>query len=77
VEIANAAFLAVCEYPIYDENAYDAALHDEACRMWAEVALADRARVCKEAGISIFAARRDEIPNDDAIYVVRERFDIS
>lgn len=70
---AAAAVLAEAEsilddlegYPALDEDAWSELEDDEAFEWWQEMGLANRVEMCREAGISIFAARRtDGLPED-------------
>ena len=51
-------------YPILDEFDYAEVELEEAQDLWECLALWERIRVCHKAGISVFAARRNEVPVD-------------
>lgn len=55
------------EYPIYSEDHWSELEYTEACELWEQMPLAYRVALCRDAGISIFAARRDHMPNFSAI----------
>jgi len=49
-------------YPILDESDYSKREWEEAQQAWEYTDLRDRIEICSRHGVSIFAARRDEIP---------------
>lgn len=51
-------------YPILDEDRYAEKELEHARDTWDWFDLRDRIEVCSESGVSIFAARRDELPID-------------
>ena len=53
------------DYPILDEMDWSEREWDAACEVWEHAGLRERIEYCSRAGISIFAARRDELPQDD------------
>jgi hypothetical protein len=53
------------DYPILDEMDWSEREWDAACEVWEHAGLRERIECCSRAGISIFAARRDELPQDD------------
>ncbi|MDE2022560.1 MAG: hypothetical protein KGI71_06655 [Patescibacteria group bacterium] len=64
--IAAAEILAaLADYPVVDESDYSELEFSEACDTWEHATIADRVEWCRECGISIFAARRSELPQDD------------
>jgi hypothetical protein len=53
-------------YPILDSSDYSAREWEYVKEAWADCSLDYRVELCREAGVSIFAARRtDRIPDDD------------
>jgi len=58
---------ALADYPVYDESHFSDLEWNEAAEYWARMSVRDRAELIRESrcGASIFAARRDEIPQDD------------
>ncbi len=57
--------VAVCDYPVVDEDDWSMLEYDEACEYWERMSVRERADYCERAGISIFAARRHYLPQDD------------
>jgi hypothetical protein len=53
------------DYPILDEDDYSNREYEAACKSWEESSLRDRIYECSRDGISIFAARRDELPESN------------
>jgi hypothetical protein len=57
-------------YPVLDDDALSSLDDEEAHTWWKEMGLRSRVELCQEAGVSIFAARREnEIPQDDTGYI--------
>jgi hypothetical protein len=59
---------ALSDYPVVDDYALSDMEWDEAHQSWEKMGLRSRARLCIQAGLSIFAARRDFIPPNAAGY---------
>jgi hypothetical protein len=57
---------ALAEYPVLDEADWSNAEHQEICEFWQHESLKSRVLLCSEAGVSIFAARREAPP--DKVY---------
>jgi len=57
------------DYPVADEEDYSRAEWESAQETWEWLDMRERIRLCKEAGLSIFAARSEEIPRDDTGYL--------
>lgn len=56
----------MADYPVLDESAYCELEWTEAANWWRDMGLQGRIDLCRECGISIFAARhKDSIPQDD------------
>lgn len=53
------------DYPVLNEEAYSNLEWNEAIEHWTGESLEGRMDLCRRAGISIFAARRKEFPQDD------------
>lgn len=54
-------------YPVLDEDDYSDRLDADAQDTWKNCfSLAERVELCREAGVSIFAARHGHIPEDDS-----------
>jgi hypothetical protein len=63
--VADAACERLANYPVLDEEDYSEREWNAACEVWEQSSLRDRIKYCGRAGISIFAARRAELPQDD------------
>lgn len=61
---------ALADYPIYSEDHFSELEYTEACDAWAQLSVAERVDLCRGARISIFAARRDDMPSDDCGYIL-------
>jgi hypothetical protein len=53
-------------YPVLDEEAWSDLEYEEACSFWEGMSVSMRVDYCREAGVSIFAARRPYLPEDPA-----------
>jgi hypothetical protein len=62
---ADEIVCALADYPVLDEGHFSEMEHEEVCRTWENMDRRDRIQACKRCRISIFAARRDELPQDD------------
>lgn len=51
-------------YPILDEEDYSRLELDRACDYWEAMSTRERVWWCQKYGVSVFAARRSEIPED-------------
>jgi hypothetical protein len=63
--VADAACERLANYPILDEEDWSEREWNAACEVWEHAGLRDRIEYCSRAGISIFAAWRAELPQDD------------
>lgn len=52
-------------YPVVDENHLSELEFNEACDYWERCSVRERVDLLKDTGVSMFAARRDEMPYDD------------
>lgn len=67
---AEAILEDLAAYPVLDEDAFGTLEYDEAHDWWRDMGLKNRMELCREAGVSVFAARRaDEIPQDDSGFI--------
>lgn len=59
---------SLADYPILSDDHHSDLEYSEACELWERESVRGRFRVIKDSGarVSIFAARRDELPNDDS-----------
>lgn len=60
---------ALSDYPVLDESHFSELEWTEAEQYWESLQLSERVELCAEAGISIFAARRNYIPSDDSGFI--------
>lgn len=52
------------QYSVLDDQAYSEAECEAAAEYWARCRVSDRVEICQRCGVSVFAARRDEMPDD-------------
>jgi len=69
IDKANKMLNKIDEYPVLNEDHWSNLEFDEATRYWQTMALCDRVDLCRDAEVSIFAARRDYIPMDDSGFI--------
>jgi hypothetical protein len=62
---ADEIVAALQDYPVLDESHFSDMEYEEMCAAWENMNLRDRIELCVRCRISIFAARRDELPEDD------------
>jgi hypothetical protein len=55
----------LADYPVLNEEDWSGREFEAQCATWANAGLQGQIEYCKRAGISIFAARRGELPEDD------------
>lgn len=61
-------------YPVLDDDHLSGLEWDEACQVWEGMTVRGRAILCRDAGVSIFAARHPYIPIDSSVFeLLRER----
>lgn len=65
LEDAESIENALADYPVLDESKFSEMEWQASCDAWERMRLRDRIEVCARFDVSIFAARRDEIPEDD------------
>ena len=63
------ALARIAEYPALSEDHWSQLEWDEACAYWERMSIADRVHACQRAWVSIFAARRDTLPEDSSGYL--------
>jgi len=66
---AEGMLCALEDYPVLDETHFSELEWSEAENYWQQLPIRYRVELCAEAGVSIFAARRDYIPSDDSGYI--------
>lgn len=67
LDSAAETLAALSDYPVYNESHFSELEWNEAAEYWSRLSVRERAELIHESrcGASIFAARRDEIPQDD------------
>jgi hypothetical protein len=70
VKAGNEISEKVQDYPILDEDDFSEREFEDACEYWENMSLRDRIYYCDRAGLSIFAARSEYIPEEMDIYVL-------
>ena len=63
-EIADEMLCALDDYPVLDDTHLSELENQEIGEQWVAMRLLDRVEACRNAGVSIFAARRDEVPGE-------------
>jgi acyl-CoA synthetase (AMP-forming)/AMP-acid ligase II len=53
---------ALADYPVWNEESYSEAQYNAMHEYWEQCSIRERTEHCQESGDSIFAARRDDIP---------------
>lgn len=61
---AGEIICALADYPILSDDDHSEREFEEMCRTWEEATVSDRVYYLQKAGQCIFAARRDELPED-------------
>jgi len=56
-------------YPVLDDDHFSELEWNEAHDTWEGLSLRERVDLCREAGLSIFAARYPDMPHDDSGYI--------
>lgn len=64
LEKADGIVAALSDYPVVSEDHFSEMEWDEAADYWEKCHIKHRIEYCKEAGLSIFAARHDYLPHD-------------
>lgn len=52
------------DYPIVDDDDWSELQYSEAAEYWATLPIAERVQICQRFRCNVFAARRDELPDD-------------
>ena len=66
---ADEMLCALSDYPVLDESHFSELEHSEAESQWQQMPIKWRVELCQEAGISVFSARHDWIPQCDNGYI--------
>lgn len=61
-EVAEQWESALADYPVASDEHFSELETNEACEYWAGMSLRERVRLCQSAHVSVFAARRDDVP---------------
>lgn len=61
---------ALANYPVLDDMDYSEREFEKAAECWERFSLRDRIETCRRFDVSIFAARRDEVPEDSSGSIV-------
>jgi hypothetical protein len=56
---------ALADYPILDELLYNEREHEAICDLWTDMSIRERVDILSLNKLNIFAARHDEVPDDD------------
>ena len=64
LEAADQWACSLADYPVADESAWSEAEWQAAAEYWERCSLSDRVETLERHGLSVFAARRDELPED-------------
>ena len=66
---ADELLCKLSDYPVLNESHFSELEHSEAENQWQQMPIKYRVELCQDAGISIFAARHDWIPQCDNGYI--------
>lgn len=69
VEAAEGIAAALEDYPVLDEHDYSERQYEALNEAWQWLSMRDRIQLCADAGLSIFAARREYAPADDSGHI--------
>lgn len=64
LEAADEWACSLADYPVADESAWSEAEWEAVAEYWERCGLSDRMEALDRHGLSVFAARRDELPQD-------------
>ena len=67
---ADEILCALSGYPVLSDDHWSELEWNEACFQWESMPIKYRVELCRDAGISIFAARRDYLPSDDTGFIL-------
>lgn len=70
---AGEMLCALADYPVLNEDRWSAAEFDAVCEYWEQCSVKERVEYLQEAEMSIFAARRGELPQCDDTGALYER----
>jgi hypothetical protein len=66
---ADDILCALSDYPVVNEDDWSEREWNAAQDYWSELNIRERVDLCRDAGLSVFAARRDYIPQGDNGYI--------
>lgn len=69
LEIADDILCALSDYPVVNEDHFSGLEWNAAQESWETLDISERVDLCRDAGLSIFAARSDSIPQGDNGYI--------
>jgi hypothetical protein len=69
LECASDIMDSLSDYPVVNEDHWTELEWNAAQDMWAQLSLSERVDLCRDAGLSIYAARGDNIPQGDNGYI--------
>ncbi len=70
LKIAEEIENALSDYPVFDEEDYSQREWDSACDYWAQMSIKERVEYLQRCKQNVFAARRDELPQDNNGYLM-------
>ena len=65
IELAENVGIELAKYPVFDDSDYYSHESEYAIELWRDIPIKERITLCIKAGVSIFAARREYIPEED------------
>lgn len=65
LKVADELVASLEDYPVLNEEHLSNLEYTEASDYWRRASIRERVDLCQRARISVFAARRDELPDDD------------
>lgn len=69
LQIADDIQAGLSDYPIVDDSDFSEREWNAAQDYWHELDISERVDMCRDAGLSIFAARSESIPQGDSGYI--------
>jgi hypothetical protein len=69
LETADSITAALSDYPVLNEDHFSQLEWSEAENYWQQLPIKYRVEMCQEAGVTIFAARHDYIPQQDSGFI--------
>lgn len=72
IEAADEMLCAIEDYPVLSDDHHSELEWNEVTDYWERMGIRERVDYCRDAGISIFAARRDYLPEDPSGYLFEQ-----